>query len=52
MTITPKPDSVVYRVRVAVPVHLYDTFDYTLTKAQYEQAQVGHALQFHLDDKT
>ncbi|WP_424603887.1 hypothetical protein, partial [Acinetobacter baumannii] len=25
MTITPKPDSVVYRVRVAVPVHLYDT---------------------------
>ncbi|MCS6740707.1 primosomal protein N' [Acinetobacter baumannii] len=41
MTITPKPDSVVYRVRVAVPVHLYDTFDYTLTKAQYERAQVG-----------
>ncbi|MDX7881196.1 primosomal protein N' [Acinetobacter nosocomialis] len=41
MTITPKPDSVVYRVRVAVPVHLYDTFDYTLTKVQYERAQVG-----------
>ncbi|MDC4290651.1 primosomal protein N' [Acinetobacter baumannii] len=41
MTITPKPDSVVYRVRVAVPVHLYDTFDYTLTKAQYERVQVG-----------
>ena len=41
MTITPKPDSVVYRVRVAVPVHLYDTFDYTLTQAQYERAQVG-----------
>ena len=41
MTITPKPDSVVYRVRVAVPVHLYDTFDYTLTEAQYERAHVG-----------
>ena len=41
MTITPKPDSVVYRVRVAVPVHLYDTFDYTLTQAQYERAHVG-----------
>ncbi|WPP69756.1 primosomal protein N' [Acinetobacter pittii] len=41
MTITPKPDSVVYRVRVAVPVHLYDTFDYTLTQAQYERARVG-----------
>ncbi|WP_151762633.1 primosomal protein N' [Acinetobacter nosocomialis] len=41
MTITPKPDSAVYRVRVAVPVHLYDTFDYTLTKVQYERAQVG-----------
>ncbi|WGF03646.1 primosomal protein N' [Acinetobacter baumannii] len=41
MTITPKPDSVVYRVRVAIPVHLYDTFDYTLTKTQYERAQVG-----------
>ena len=28
-------------MRVAVPVHLYDTFDYTLTQAQYERAHVG-----------
>ncbi len=52
MTITPKPDSVVYRVRVAVPVHLYDTFDYTLTKAQYERAQVGSRVAISFDGKT
>lgn len=30
-----------YRVRVAVPVHLYDCFDYLLSESQYQQAQVG-----------
>ena len=33
--------AVIYRVRVAVPVMLYDCFDYTLTAAQYVQAEVG-----------
>lgn len=32
---------VVYRIRVAIPVHLYDTFDYSLSAQQYAQAQVG-----------
>ncbi len=31
----------IYRIRVAVPVHLYDCFDYTLTAEQYRQAEVG-----------
>ena len=31
----------VYRVRVAVPVMLYDCFDYSLTTEQYHQAEVG-----------
>ncbi|MGQ8974871.1 primosomal protein N' [Acinetobacter schindleri] len=31
----------VYRVRVAVPVHLFDCFDYSLSAAQYQQAEVG-----------
>lgn len=30
-----------YRVRVAVPVYVYDCFDYSLTAEQYAQAQVG-----------
>ncbi|MFW1753444.1 primosomal protein N' [Acinetobacter wanghuae] len=30
-----------YRVRVAVPVYLFDCFDYLLSQQQYEQAQVG-----------
>ena len=33
--------SPMYRIRVAVPVHLYDTFDYTLSAEQYAQAHVG-----------
>ena len=37
-TLTASP---LYRVRVAVPVMLYDCFDYTLTADQYIQAQVG-----------
>lgn len=31
----------VYRIRVAVPVYLYDCFDYMLSAAQYQQAEVG-----------
>lgn len=30
-----------FRIRVAIPVHLYDCFDYTLTEAQYQQAALG-----------
>ena len=33
--------AVVYRIRVAIPVYIYDTFDYTLSAEQYVQAQVG-----------
>ena len=31
----------IYRVRVAVPVHLYDCFDYELSEEQYAQAEIG-----------
>jgi primosomal protein N' (replication factor Y) (superfamily II helicase) len=31
----------IYRIRVAVPVYLYDCFDYKLTPTQYQQAEVG-----------
>ncbi|WP_313035639.1 primosomal protein N' [Acinetobacter sp.] len=31
----------IYRIRVAVPVHIYDCFDYTVTAEQYQQAEVG-----------
>lgn len=37
-TLDPQP---VYRIRVAVPVYLYDCFDYMLSAAQYQQAEVG-----------
>ena len=30
-----------HRIRVAVPVYLYDCFDYSLTAEQYHQAEVG-----------
>ncbi|MBO7704509.1 MAG: primosomal protein N' [Acinetobacter sp.] len=30
-----------YRIRVTVPVYLYDCFDYSLTAEQYHQAEVG-----------
>lgn len=30
-----------YRIRVAVPIYLYDCFDYSLTAEQYHQAEVG-----------
>lgn len=36
----PAPNTV-YRVRVAVPVYLYDGFDYSLSCEQYQQAQIG-----------
>ncbi|KAB0625092.1 primosomal protein N' [Acinetobacter gandensis] len=31
----------IYRIRVAVPVYLYDCFDYSLSQEQYQHAQVG-----------
>ncbi|WP_445114778.1 primosomal protein N' [Acinetobacter sp. WZC-1] len=31
----------IYRIRVAVPVHLYDCFDYQLSAEQYQQAEIG-----------
>ncbi|WOE31192.1 MULTISPECIES: primosomal protein N' [unclassified Acinetobacter] len=30
-----------YRIRVAVPVHLYDCFDYLVTEDQYQQIEAG-----------
>ncbi|HQZ60232.1 MAG TPA: primosomal protein N' [Acinetobacter sp.] len=30
-----------YRIRVALPVYVYDTFDYTVSAEQYKQAKVG-----------
>lgn len=30
-----------YRIRVAIPLHLYDCFDYLLSESQYQQAEVG-----------
>ncbi|NNG77037.1 primosomal protein N' [Acinetobacter sp. ANC 4277] len=38
---TPSTPSDIYRIRVAVPVYIYDCFDYTLTAEQYQQAEVG-----------
>ncbi|NNH37554.1 primosomal protein N' [Acinetobacter terrae] len=37
----PSTPSDIYRIRVAVPVYIYDCFDYTLTAEQYQQAEVG-----------
>ncbi|WP_151808493.1 primosomal protein N' [Acinetobacter soli] len=36
-----QPPQDIFRVRVAVPVHLYDTFDYSVSAADYEQAAIG-----------
>ena len=33
--------SPIYRVRVAVPVHVFDCFDYTMSAEQFKQAQIG-----------
>ena len=30
-----------FRIRVAVPVHVYDCFDYKVSQAEYEQIQIG-----------
>lgn len=30
-----------YRIRVAVPVHLYDAFDYLVTEDQYHHINIG-----------
>ena len=38
---TPSTPSDIYRIRVAVPVHIYDCFDYMLSAEQYQQAEVG-----------
>ena len=38
---TTSTPSNIYRIRVAVSVHVYDCFDYSLTAQQYQQAQVG-----------
>ena len=41
MSVSSLPQSVNYRVRVAVPVFLYDLFDYQVTAEEYEIAEVG-----------
>ena len=41
MSNTPETRPDLYRIRVAVPVHVYDCFDYKVTAAQFSQAQVG-----------
>ena len=38
---SPVSEPTIYRVRVAVPVFLYDHFDYKVTAEQYAQADVG-----------
>ncbi len=37
----PENSQIIYRVRVAVPVHLYDCFDYKVSEEQYRQAEIG-----------
>ena len=39
-TTPPQPPQDIFRVRVAVPVHLYDTFDYSVSAADYEQVLI------------
>lgn len=34
-------NAILYRIRVALPVYVYDTFDYTVSAEQYQQAQIG-----------
>ena len=41
MQVSAPVSSPIYRVRVAVPVYLYDCFDYSLSAEQYQQAQLG-----------
>lgn len=37
----PENSQIIYRVRVAVPVHLYDCFDYKVSEEQYRKAEIG-----------
>ncbi|ALH95075.1 primosomal protein N' [Acinetobacter equi] len=41
MPTTLETNSTNYRIRVAVPVHLYDTFDYLVTEEQYQHIHLG-----------
>lgn len=38
---TENSNAILYRIRVALPVYVYDTFDYTVSAEQYLQAQIG-----------
>ena len=38
---TENSNAILYRIRVAIPVYVYDTFDYTVSAEQYAQAQIG-----------
>lgn len=41
MSNTTELSPAIYRIRVAVSVHLYDCFDYQVSAEQYAQAAVG-----------
>lgn len=41
MQTTQEITSIQYRIRVAVPVHLYDSFDYLVSEDQYHHIHVG-----------
>ena len=43
--------TILYRIRVAIPVYIYDTFDYTVSAEQYAQAQIGARVAISLDGK-
>lgn len=45
MTQTAENSQPIYRIRVAVPVHLYDCFDYMVTAEQYTQLEAGIRVQ-------
>lgn len=38
---TENSNAILYRIRVALPVYVYDTFDYTVSAEQYLQSQIG-----------
>ena len=38
---TENSNAILYRIRVSLPVYVYDTFDYTVSAEQYLQAQIG-----------
>jgi primosomal protein N' (replication factor Y) len=43
---TENSNAILYRIRVAIPVYVYDTFDYTVSAEQYAQAQIGARRDF------